>query len=59
MAIQVVYGVRLGMTDVTAATPDDATALTARAIAKQRTTPEGQEGLRAFLERRPAGWHDR
>jgi methylglutaconyl-CoA hydratase len=30
--------------------------LTANAIAKQRTTPEGQEGLRAFLERRKAGW---
>jgi methylglutaconyl-CoA hydratase len=45
--------------DVSAATPDEATALTARAIAKQRTSPEGQEGLRAFLERRPAGWHDR
>ena len=30
--------------------------LTARAIAEQRTTPEGQEGLRAFLERRKAGW---
>jgi methylglutaconyl-CoA hydratase len=45
--------------DVNAATPDAATALTARAIAKQRTSPEGQEGLRAFLERRPAGWHDR
>jgi methylglutaconyl-CoA hydratase len=30
--------------------------LTARAIAAQRTTPEGQEGLRAFLERRPASW---
>ena len=45
--------------DVAAATPDEATALTARAIAKQRTSPEGQEGLRAFLERRPAGWHDR
>lgn len=45
--------------DVAAATPDEATALTARAIAKQRTTPEGQEGLRAFLERRSASWHDR
>lgn len=44
--------------DVAAATPDEATALTARAIAKQRTSSEGQEGLRAFLERRPAGWHD-
>jgi methylglutaconyl-CoA hydratase len=45
--------------DVVAATPDEATALTTRAIAKQRTSPEGQEGLRAFLERRPAAWHDR
>jgi len=45
--------------DVTAATPDEATALTARAIARQRVSPEGQEGLRAFLERRPASWHDR
>jgi methylglutaconyl-CoA hydratase len=45
--------------DVAAATPDEATALTARAIAKQRTSSEGQEGLRAFLERRPARWHDR
>ena len=45
--------------DVTgAATPAEATALSARAIAKQRTTPEGQEGLRAFLERRAATWHD-
>lgn len=30
--------------------------LTSDAIAAQRTTPEGQEGLRAFLERRKAGW---
>ena len=29
--------------------------MTARAIARQRTTAEGQEGLRAFLERRRAG----
>ena len=36
----------------------DARALTTRAIARQRTTPEGQEGLRAFLERRTASWHD-
>ena len=45
--------------NVSAATPDEATALTAREIARQRTTPEGQEGLRAFLERRTAAWHDR
>jgi methylglutaconyl-CoA hydratase len=41
-----------------AASPGDATAITTRAIAKQRTSSEGQEGLRAFLERRPATWHD-
>ncbi|GAC1535286.1 MAG: enoyl-CoA hydratase-related protein [Candidatus Velthaea sp.] len=35
---------------------DASKSLTARAIAKQRTTPEGQEGLRAFLERRAANW---
>lgn len=34
----------------------DLKALTARAIATQRTTPEGQEGLQAFLERRTPAW---
>jgi methylglutaconyl-CoA hydratase len=29
---------------------------TARRIAAQRTSPEGQEGLRAFLEKRAASW---
>jgi methylglutaconyl-CoA hydratase len=29
---------------------------TARKIAGQRTSAEGQEGLRAFLEKRPAAW---
>ena len=32
---------------------DDSRSITARAIAQQRVSPEGQEGLRAFLERRP------
>jgi methylglutaconyl-CoA hydratase len=32
---------------------------TARRIAAQRTSAEGQEGLRAFLEKRPASWIDR
>jgi methylglutaconyl-CoA hydratase len=32
---------------------DDSRTITARAIARQRVSPEGQEGLRAFLERRP------
>ncbi|HEX3454121.1 MAG TPA: enoyl-CoA hydratase-related protein [Gaiellaceae bacterium] len=29
---------------------------TARRIAERRTSEEGQDGLRAFLERRPPGW---
>jgi methylglutaconyl-CoA hydratase len=35
---------------------DDSRAITARAIAQQRTDAEGQEGLRAFLERRQASF---
>ncbi|MBC5803197.1 MAG: enoyl-CoA hydratase/isomerase family protein, partial [Candidatus Eremiobacteraeota bacterium] len=31
--------------------------LTASAIAEQRTSPEGQDGLRAFLEKRRPAWH--
>jgi methylglutaconyl-CoA hydratase len=41
---------------VLAASYDDTRTLTARAIARQRTSAEGQEGLRAFLERRAPGW---
>ena len=44
---------------VAAATADEARTITTRAIARARTTPEGQEGLRAFLERRTAAWHER
>ena len=36
--------------------PDEARAHTIRHIAQQRTSPEGQEGLGAFLEKRPARW---
>jgi methylglutaconyl-CoA hydratase len=32
----------------------DSRTITAQAIARQRVSPEGQEGLHAFLERRPA-----
>ena len=35
---------------------DASRSITARAIANQRVSPEGQEGLRAFLERRPAAF---
>ena len=37
---------------------DDVVALTASAIAKRRVSPEGQEGLRAFLEKRKPSWSD-
>jgi len=44
---------------VIAAEYDDTRVVTATAIAKQRTSPEGQEGLHAFLERRkPSFAHD-
>ncbi|MBV9148431.1 MAG: enoyl-CoA hydratase/isomerase family protein, partial [Candidatus Eremiobacteraeota bacterium] len=35
---------------------EDAREITSQAIAQQRTSPEGQEGLRAFLERRKPNW---
>jgi methylglutaconyl-CoA hydratase len=41
---------------VRAASYDESRAITARAIAAQRTSEEAQEGLRAFLERRTAAW---
>jgi methylglutaconyl-CoA hydratase len=36
--------------------PADATAITTEAIATQRVSPEGQDGLRAFLAKRQPGW---
>lgn len=36
--------------------PEDVAALTAAAIAEQRVSPQGQEGLRAFLEKRKPSW---
>jgi methylglutaconyl-CoA hydratase len=38
--------------------PDDALALTSNAIASQRVSPEGQEGLKAFLDKRKPRWAD-
>lgn len=42
--------------DVRAASYDDTLEITTRAIADRRVSDEGQEGLRAFLERRRADW---
>ena len=36
--------------------PADVIGITADAIASQRVSPEGQEGLQAFLEKRTPGW---
>jgi methylglutaconyl-CoA hydratase len=36
-----------------------ARALTVAAIARQRTSPEGQEGLAAFLDKRDPAWRAR
>ena len=38
--------------------PEDRRLHTVRHIAQQRTSPEGQEGLAAFLERREASWRE-
>jgi methylglutaconyl-CoA hydratase len=42
--------------DVAGRRPSDVMALTVDAIAHQRVSPEGQEGLRAFLEKRTPRW---
>jgi methylglutaconyl-CoA hydratase len=39
--------------------PADVRRLTAEAIADRRASAEGQEGMRAFLERRPPSWSGR
>jgi methylglutaconyl-CoA hydratase len=42
--------------DVWGRTAADATPITAAALAARRVSPEGQEGLRAFLEKRKPRW---
>jgi len=44
------------ITEVWGRSPADATASTTEAIARQRVSPEGQDGLRAFLGKRQPGW---
>jgi methylglutaconyl-CoA hydratase len=44
------------LTEVHGRRPADVLSLTIDYIANQRVSPEGQEGLRAFLEKRPAAW---
>jgi methylglutaconyl-CoA hydratase len=42
--------------EIAAAHPNDVIGLTTNTIAAQRVSAEGQEGLRAFLEKRKPGW---
>jgi methylglutaconyl-CoA hydratase len=42
----------------TASSPEERETLTAAALARRRVSPEGQEGLRAFLEKRRPRWSD-
>jgi methylglutaconyl-CoA hydratase len=44
--------------EVAGRSPADARAVTAEAIAGARAGAEGQEGMRAFLERRPPRWRE-
>jgi methylglutaconyl-CoA hydratase len=44
------------LADVNGRRPADVLSLTVDRIANQRVSPEGQEGLRAFLDKRPAAW---
>lgn len=43
--------------DVWPASADDAPAMVANALARRRVSAEGQEGLRAFLEKRRPDWY--
>jgi methylglutaconyl-CoA hydratase len=42
--------------DVWGKSPEDAMAITSNAIASQRVSPEGQDGLKAFLDKRKPRW---
>jgi methylglutaconyl-CoA hydratase len=42
--------------DLPGRSPDDVAALTAEAIAQRRVSAEGQEGLRAFIQKRTPSW---
>ena len=45
-------GAKLCLVDLNA----DGLAETARRIARQRATPEGRDGIAAFLDKRPPAW---
>jgi methylglutaconyl-CoA hydratase len=55
-APQAVAAAKALIADVWSRPTADAGDLTSRAIADRRVSPEGQDGMRAFLEKRPPSW---
>jgi methylglutaconyl-CoA hydratase len=53
---EAVAAVKVLIRDVAGRTVEDAMGITARAIAARRVSAEGQEGLKAFLEKRKPDW---
>lgn len=55
-APEAVAGAKRLIAEVVDRPPSDVAALTVETIATHRVSREGQEGMRAFLEKRPASW---
>ena len=53
---EAVAGAKALIATVAGRAPADVADLTAETIARHRVSPEGQEGMRAFLDKRPASW---
>lgn len=53
---EAVSAVKALIPEVTRRGPGEATSVTSDAIARRRTSAEGQEGMRAFLEKRKPSW---
>jgi methylglutaconyl-CoA hydratase len=54
---EAIAAVKALLREVASRSPSDAVGLTADAIAARRVSAEGQEGMRAFLEKRKARWN--
>jgi methylglutaconyl-CoA hydratase len=55
-APEAVAGAKALIAKVAGRPPADVAELTAETIARHRVSPEGQDGMRAFLEKRAPGW---
>jgi len=53
---QAIAAAKALITQVWSAAIDEAMPVTAKAIATRRVSPEGQEGMKAFLEKRRPSW---